>query len=107
MTKSKEGYFFQKTKYFFHRYRYDFFVLGLLAFFFLLIWKQEVKIEILQDRKLFESYIASFGIWGPVVIILVIVAEVVFAPIPGFVPALSAGFILALFGEHFLPIWEI
>jgi len=96
-VKNNLGQFFQKLKQFLHHYRYDFVVLGLIVFSFFLIWQQEIKIELLQDRQLFESYVASFGIWGPVVIVLVIVAEVVFAPIPGFVPALSAGFIFGSF----------
>jgi uncharacterized membrane protein YdjX (TVP38/TMEM64 family) len=48
---------------------------------------------LLRDREAFQSFIYDFGILGPLVIILVIIAEVVVAPLPGFVPAISAGFI--------------
>ena len=48
---------------------------------------------ILRNREAFQDFIYSFGILGPLVIILVIIVEVIIAPIPGFVPAVSAGFI--------------
>ncbi len=97
IIKTKKDQFFQKLKRFLIHYRYDFVILGLLAIFFLLIWRQKIEIDFLQNRQLFENYIVSFGFWGPIVIIFVIVAEVVFAPIPGFVPAISAGFIFGPF----------
>lgn len=51
------------------------------------------ELSILRDRMAFQDFIYSFGILGPLIIVLVIIAEVIIAPIPGFVPAISAGFI--------------
>lgn len=52
--------------------------------------------EFFNSRESFEEFISSFGFLGPLVAILVIILEVVIAPIPGFVISLSAGF---LFGS--------
>ncbi|MCF7812634.1 TVP38/TMEM64 family protein [Candidatus Gracilibacteria bacterium] len=64
------------------------FCLILIFLFFL-----EEKLSFLQNRESFENFIEGFGVWGPLVIIFVIMAEVVFAPLPGFLPVLSAGFL--------------
>ncbi len=56
------------------------------------------QLGLFGDKESFQIFINNFGVWGPVIIIGVIVLEVVVAPIPGFVPAISAGFI-------FGPIW--
>ncbi len=51
------------------------------------------ELGIFRDRIAFQNFIYGFGILGPLVTILIIIAEVIIAPIPGFVPAISAGFI--------------
>jgi len=57
----------------------------------MLIVKNELSI--LRDRIAFQNFIYGFGILGPLVIILIIIAEVIIAPLPGFIPAISAGFV--------------
>jgi uncharacterized membrane protein YdjX (TVP38/TMEM64 family) len=48
---------------------------------------------VLSDREVFREYINGFGFWAQLVIILVIVTEVIVAPVPGFIPITAAGFI--------------
>lgn len=82
---------------FLEKHKYDFvFVLLILAFAFLLIGLRD-KFGVLSERESFEQFIRSFGILAPLATIAVIVVEVVFAPLPGFIPAISAGFIFGAF----------
>lgn len=55
------------------------------------------KFGVLSDRESFERFITGFGPWAPAAIIAVIVFEVVLAPLPGFIPAISAGFVFGAF----------
>lgn len=48
---------------------------------------------VLSDRASFQQFIESFGAWAPLAIIAIIIAEAIIAPLPGFVPIVSAGFI--------------
>ncbi len=76
-----------------HKYRYDFAVVLALIFTAYLMSLVTVDFELFNDRQSFENFINGFGVWGPIIAIGSIVLEVVVAPIPGFVPALSTGFI--------------
>jgi uncharacterized membrane protein YdjX (TVP38/TMEM64 family) len=83
----------QKTKKELHRLRYDI-IIGLIIFglaFF--AYLERDRFGAFSERESFESFIDGFGVWGPAVIIASIVLEVVIAPIPGFIPALTAGFV--------------
>ena len=52
-----------------------------------------VDFELFNDKDSFETFINEFEVWGPIVAIGSIVLEVIIAPIPGFIPAISTGFI--------------
>ncbi|OGI26727.1 MAG: hypothetical protein A2359_03575 [Candidatus Moranbacteria bacterium RIFOXYB1_FULL_43_19] len=82
---------------FFAKHKYDIsIVLAFLLFIvFLIIFRD--KFGILSDRESFEQLIRSFGIFAPFAIIIAIIIEVVLAPLPGFIPAISAGFIFGAF----------
>jgi uncharacterized membrane protein YdjX (TVP38/TMEM64 family) len=97
-----------KTQKKLHRLRYDI-AIGIimvgLAFF---AYLEKDRFGVFSNREAFESFIDGFGIWGPAVIIASIVLEVVIAPIPGFVPALTAGFVFgALAGSIYVYIGNI
>lgn len=77
-----------------HKYLWLLVALFLVLYFFI-DWNLN---EILASRESLKEFVESFGAIGPLILILIIVTEVIFAPIPGFVPAVTAGFI---FG-HFL-----
>lgn len=75
------------------KYRYDIFIaLIIIAFvIFLLVFKSEFGV--FSDRENFQNFIRGFGPLAPFVTIAVIIIEVIIAPLPGFVPIISAGFI--------------
>lgn len=84
------------TKNTLRKYRYDI-AIGvtiLLFIIFIVIFRE--SFGVLSDRESFENFIRGFGPLAPIVVIVSIVLEVIFAPIPGFVPAISSGF---LFGH--------
>src|SRR4030042_3380804 len=85
---------------FIEKHKYDFvFVLVFLAFAILLIGLRD-RFGVLSERESCEQFIKSFGILAPLAIIIVIIIEVVLAPLPGFIPAISAGFIFgAVYGS--------
>jgi len=78
------------------RYKYD--ILALILFFLLLSYVFSIRneLEILINRDSFETFIRNFGIFGPIVIIMTTILEVIIAPIPGFFIAVTSGF---LFGS--------
>jgi uncharacterized membrane protein YdjX (TVP38/TMEM64 family) len=49
------------------------------------------------DRAAFEQFVRDLGAWGPAIIILAQVLQVVMAPIPGQVVGLAAGYLYGLF----------
>lgn len=85
-----------------HRRRIIFFcllggvaLLAVLAFFF---WDEILRglevLERLQSQKdRFRDWINSFGVWGPLVFILVQIGQVVFSPIPGELTGFLGGYI--------------
>ena len=78
---------------FLKKYRYDiviFLIIAVLAVVFLMGRDQ---MGLLQEREDFEGFVRSFGPIAPLVVILTIIVEVIVAPIPGFIPIISAGFI--------------
>lgn len=90
------------------RYKYDVAILlalvAVVSFFVAL----RGQFGFLEDRGSFEQFIKGFGAWAPLVIILTIILEVVIAPLPGFVPAISAGFIFgALEGSIYTYIGNV
>jgi len=52
---------------------------------------------ILSNREEFQNFVYGFGALAPLAIIFAIIIEVVIAPLPGFVPVISAGFIFGPF----------
>ncbi len=63
---------------------------------------------LLSSREELADFVNSFGILGAVVLILIIAVEVIIAPLPGFIPALTAGFIFGpLLGALYIYIGNI
>jgi uncharacterized membrane protein YdjX (TVP38/TMEM64 family) len=58
------------------------------------LWWERGK-EIFSSREAIERYVEQWGLWAPVVFVLIQAAQVILAPIPGNVTALAGG---ALFG---------
>lgn len=52
-------------------------------------------LEILSSQEKLQEYVAGFGIWAPIVFVLLQMMQVIIAPIPGNVTTLAGG---ALFG---------
>jgi uncharacterized membrane protein YdjX (TVP38/TMEM64 family) len=75
------------------KYKYDIFIAVVIVALVLLFALLKNQFGFLSDRENFQEYIKSFGALAPVVIILVITLEVIIAPLPGFIPAISSGFI--------------
>lgn len=78
---------------FIYKYRYGIAVALALVFIAAAFILLQDQFSFLGDRESFQRFVESFGVWGPLVIISVIVLEVVIAPIPGFVPIAVAGFL--------------
>jgi uncharacterized membrane protein YdjX (TVP38/TMEM64 family) len=78
----------------------NFFILlgtiGIISLFFLLL-----PISF-TDPEQTENFISGFGVYGPIIIILIIILEVVIAPIPGFIIIIASGY---LFGPIFGTIY--
>jgi len=82
---------------FLKKHKYDIAIAFLAAVFTIVFIRLRDKLGILSNRESFELLIKSFGIWAPLAIIFAIVIEVIIAPLPGFIPAVSAGFIFGAF----------
>jgi uncharacterized membrane protein YdjX (TVP38/TMEM64 family) len=83
----------------FKRNRHIFYILlfALLSIAFINLVNWDIS-GIFSSREAFQEFIQSFGAWGPIILTLLIALEVIIAPIPGFIPALTSGFI---FGHFF------
>ena len=75
------------------RYRYDLAIALALVLFGLLAYFLRNAFVFDFSREDLENFVMSFGPAAPLIIISIIVLEVVVAPIPGFLPALTAGFV--------------
>ena len=78
---------------FIKKHRYDLVVLLVLLFTAAFAYLLRDEFDVFTDRAAFENMIAQLGFWGPLVIIVSITLEVIIAPIPGYIPAITAGFI--------------
>lgn len=76
-----------------YKYRYDIFIAVFIALFIFLFIMIKDEFGVLSDRESFQGFIRGFGAWAPLAIILIIIVEVIIAPLPGFVPIISSGFI--------------
>jgi len=85
--------FAKKVIEFAHKHRYDLIVFALLVLAVSLAFEHRDKFDVFSDRKTFQGFIDGLGAWGPIAIIGSIVLEVIVAPIPGYIPAITAGFI--------------
>jgi|SRR5680860_1806066 len=56
---------------------------------------------VFSSRESLQLFIESFGAIGPFILVLVIALEVIIAPLPGFIPAVTAGFIFGPFWGAF------
>ncbi len=96
-------------KKFLKKYKYDIGLLLTLVFFFVLSYFIEWNMGgVLSSRDSLNSFVESFGIIGPLIIIFIISLEVIVAPIPGFIPALTAGVLFgSLMGSIYIYIGNI
>src|SRR5680860_350032 len=56
---------------------------------------------VFSSRESLQLFIESFGAIAPLVLIFLIALEVIVAPIPGFIPAVTAGFVFGPFWGAF------
>lgn len=82
---------------FLKRHKYNIFIFLIIAVFAVSFILVKDEFGILSNREAFQNFIFSFGALAPLVIIFSIIIEVVIAPLPGFVPIISAGFIFGPF----------
>ena len=75
------------------KYKYEIFLFLVIAIFAISVYLLRSNLGFLSERESLEEFIKSFGTLAPLAIIILIVLEVIIAPLPGFIPALSAGFI--------------
>ena len=75
------------------KYRYDIIVIFTLVVVVWIAYIQRDKFDVFSDRLAFENFINDLGFWGPLAIVGSITLEVVVAPIPGYIPAITAGFV--------------
>jgi len=80
-------------KEFIKKYRYDITIFLVLILAVGFVYFEKDRFEFFSDREAFIAMVNSFGAWGPLLIIGTMILEVVVAPIPGFVPAITAGFV--------------
>ncbi|MDA3815724.1 MAG: VTT domain-containing protein [Patescibacteria group bacterium] len=79
-----------------YRYKNDIIVGFVFIFLIAVFFFGKDYFNIFENREVFEEFISGFGVFGPLILTLIVVLEVVVAPIPGFVISLTAGF---LFGS--------
>ncbi len=64
-----------------------------MALYFFL--KERGYLEIFESTEALQAYVSGFGAWAPAIFMLLQIAQVIFAPIPGNVTTLAGG---AMFG---------
>ncbi len=64
----------------------------MVLYFFL---KERGYLEIFESTEALQAYVSGFGAWAPAIFMLLQIAQVIFAPIPGNVTTLAGG---AMFG---------
>ncbi|OGY81702.1 MAG: hypothetical protein A3F54_01415 [Candidatus Kerfeldbacteria bacterium RIFCSPHIGHO2_12_FULL_48_17] len=67
-----------------------FILIAVVATLFFFLWAYK---DILTDKVLLRDFITYAGPWGPLLIIVIIVGEVVVAPIPGGIISVVSGFL--------------
>ena len=70
----------------------------LIGLGFGILWLGPQLWPLLQDEQALEAWVDSLGWWGPIVLVTINAAQIVIAPIPGYVLQIAAGF---LYG----PVW--
>ncbi len=74
-------------------HKYEIVFIALLAVAIIFSFSLRDDFAIFNDREAFQESIKSFGALAPIVIISIIILEVIIAPLPGFVPMISSGFL--------------
>lgn len=88
-------------KRFIHKHRHIFW-LGLLLILLTLSYFVNWDVNgVFATKESLKVFIESFGVLAPFILIFIIALEVIVAPIPGFIPALTAGFIFGPFWGAF------
>lgn len=85
-------------------YRFELILLIVILAASLLSYFFGPRFGLLANREQFQQYVSSFGVWGPVIMILLTLVEVAVAPIPGALPPVAAGF---LFGKFWGAIYVV
>jgi uncharacterized membrane protein YdjX (TVP38/TMEM64 family) len=75
------------------KYKWDILTIVIVSALILAMLLFKDSLWVFNSRPGFESFVKGYGILAPIVIIISIIFEVIVAPIPGFVPLISAGFI--------------
>ena len=78
---------------FLKKYRYDIAIGLIILIFALLGYLFKDSFSFLSSQQALENFVLSYGSWAPVVLIIIIVIEVIIAPLPGIAPPIVAGFI--------------
>lgn len=83
---------------FLKNYRYELLLLVVIAGTLIVSYFVKDKIGIFGDVEAFRDYVAGFGAWAPIVVVVLTTLEVVIAPLPGGVPAVASGFLFGILG---------
>ncbi len=68
-----------------------------------LAWRYGPQVwSLAQDEAALEAFVAQLGPWGPLMLITINAAQIVFAPLPGYVMQAAAGY---LYGPLWGGIW--
>ncbi len=80
-----------------HNWRLLWILLGIVLCLVLVYFYLDARgaLEVFRSAEALQNYVSGFGIWAPLVFILLQFLQVIFAPIPGNVTTLAGG---ALFG---------
>jgi len=68
-----------------------------------LIWRYGPQLWVLtQDEAALETFVTQLGAWGPFALVAINAAQIVFAPLPGYVMQAAAGY---LYGPWWGGVW--
>lgn len=81
----------------FKKYRFEIFLVGIVAGLTLVFYLIGDSFGIFSNRVALEKKVTEFGIWGPLVLIIVSFIDVLIAPFPGGVSPAVAGFLYGSF----------
>jgi uncharacterized membrane protein YdjX (TVP38/TMEM64 family) len=77
-------------------------IITLLPIIAFLLWGYLFPSSFFSNKEAIKNYIISFGIWGPIVFVLLQIAQVVLTPISHYAVGLAGGFIFGTWYGFFL-----